>query len=186
MARQSNGNEDPWREAWLDAPYGTETSPVEVTSAFSERIVGVTDPDDDSLVRVFAVEYGPTHDLVWAGREDRRSYVLASHLCVVAPGCRCGGVSSRRARPPSRSSRTASFSCSSASPTRAANTTDSCADGAALPGDCYLWPARMLPADEGRTAPVESGGEHAGLSGGVASRTHLRSACACMRGQCRM
>ncbi|KDD74406.1 hypothetical protein H632_c1336p0 [Helicosporidium sp. ATCC 50920] len=58
VARQSNGNEDPWREAWLDAPYGTETSPVEVTSAFSERIVGVTDPDDDSLVWWGVIEEG--------------------------------------------------------------------------------------------------------------------------------
>jgi len=41
---------DPFHEAWLDAPFGTEASPVEVTSEFEERIVGVPDPDDDSLV----------------------------------------------------------------------------------------------------------------------------------------
>jgi Cytochrome c oxidase subunit Vb len=41
---------DPFYEAWLDAPFGTETNPVEVTSEFEERIVGVPDPDDDSLV----------------------------------------------------------------------------------------------------------------------------------------
>jgi hypothetical protein len=34
----------------LDAPWGTVDNPVQVTSAFSERIVGVPDPDDDSLV----------------------------------------------------------------------------------------------------------------------------------------
>ncbi|MBX9448683.1 MAG: hypothetical protein KL787_02715 [Taibaiella sp.] len=44
---------DPFHEAWLDAPFGTEASPVEVTSEFEERIVGVPDPDDDSLVRIF-------------------------------------------------------------------------------------------------------------------------------------
>lgn len=35
----------------LDAPFGTEDNPVVVPSEFSERIVGVADPDDDSLVR---------------------------------------------------------------------------------------------------------------------------------------
>ena len=34
----------------LDAPFGTEDKPVEVTSSFSERIVGVPDPYDDSIV----------------------------------------------------------------------------------------------------------------------------------------
>lgn len=34
----------------LDAPWGTADKPVEVTSAFSERIVGVPDPYDDSIV----------------------------------------------------------------------------------------------------------------------------------------
>jgi cytochrome c oxidase subunit 5b len=41
---------DPWHEEWLDAPWGTEDSPVQVTSTVAERIVGVPDPDDDSLV----------------------------------------------------------------------------------------------------------------------------------------
>mmetsp|Transcript_9943 Transcript_9943/g.17068 ORF Transcript_9943/g.17068 Transcript_9943/m.17068 type:complete len:152 (-) Transcript_9943:534-989(-) len=35
---------------WLDAPFGTEANPVVVTSMFEERIVGATDPDDDSIV----------------------------------------------------------------------------------------------------------------------------------------
>ena len=34
----------------LDAPFGTEDKPVEVTSSFGERIVGVPDPYDDSIV----------------------------------------------------------------------------------------------------------------------------------------
>ena len=37
-----------WRR--LDAPFGTEDNPVVVPSEFGERIVGVADPDDDSLV----------------------------------------------------------------------------------------------------------------------------------------
>lgn len=34
----------------VDAPWGTETNPVEVTSSFTERIVGVPDPADDSII----------------------------------------------------------------------------------------------------------------------------------------
>ena len=34
----------------LDAPWGTADKPVEVTSSFAERIVGVPDPYDDSIV----------------------------------------------------------------------------------------------------------------------------------------
>jgi hypothetical protein len=34
----------------LDAPFGTEDNPVVVPSEYEERIVGVVDPDDDSLV----------------------------------------------------------------------------------------------------------------------------------------
>ncbi|CAL5224756.1 g7493 [Coccomyxa viridis] len=41
---------DIFHEDWLDAPFGTEDKPVEVTSSFSERIVGVPDPYDDSIV----------------------------------------------------------------------------------------------------------------------------------------
>ncbi len=44
------GGVDMFHEAWLDAPFGTETSPVEVTSAFAERVVGVPDAEDDSTV----------------------------------------------------------------------------------------------------------------------------------------
>ena len=42
----------------LDAPFGTEENPVVVPSEFAERIVGVSDPDDDSLVSLAAVGVG--------------------------------------------------------------------------------------------------------------------------------
>ena len=41
---------DLFHEPWLDAPFGTETNPVEVTSAFAERVVGVPDAEDDSTI----------------------------------------------------------------------------------------------------------------------------------------
>jgi hypothetical protein len=34
----------------LDGPFGTAEKPVEVPSMFDHRVVGVPDPDDDSLV----------------------------------------------------------------------------------------------------------------------------------------
>ena len=39
-----------FKEDWLDAPFGTAESPVLVTSDFPERIVGVTDPEDDTII----------------------------------------------------------------------------------------------------------------------------------------
>lgn len=42
--------ESMFEEEWLSAPFGTVDKPVEVTSFNSERIVGVPDPDDDSIV----------------------------------------------------------------------------------------------------------------------------------------
>lgn len=120
--------------ARLDAPFGTEDNPVVVPSECAERIVGVNDPDDDSLVR------GP------AGRRScgsggavllclpDRCVVRAKHAEALAvPACslgaqqdadpckqpaalacswrRCGGVLSRMGSPPSKSSREASSSC---------------------------------------------------------------------------
>ena len=42
----------------LSAPWGTEDSPVQVTSAFSERVVGVPDPYDDSIVWWASIKEG--------------------------------------------------------------------------------------------------------------------------------
>lgn len=39
-----------WEETWLNQPWGTEDNPVQVPSEYDSRIVGVPDPDDDSLV----------------------------------------------------------------------------------------------------------------------------------------
>ncbi len=42
----------------LDAPFGTPEKPVEVPSMFDHRVVGVPDPDDDSIVWWGIVEEG--------------------------------------------------------------------------------------------------------------------------------
>lgn len=42
----------------LDAPFGTAENPVEVPSEFDHRVVGVPDPDDDSLVWWGIIEDG--------------------------------------------------------------------------------------------------------------------------------
>lgn len=51
-------------EKWLYAPTGTEENPVVVTSLFEERIVGATDPDDDSLVEWGIVKLGAAPKLI--------------------------------------------------------------------------------------------------------------------------
>lgn len=62
------GIENPWHEAWLDAPFGTEENPVVVPSEFSERIVGCADPDDDSLVWWAIIEEGqPPKQIIEGG-----------------------------------------------------------------------------------------------------------------------
>lgn len=64
----ANKGVDLFHEAWLDAPFGTETNPVEVTSEFSERIVGVPDPDDDSTVWWGVIEEGqPPKQIIEGG-----------------------------------------------------------------------------------------------------------------------
>jgi len=60
---------DPFHESWLDAPFGTETNPVEVTSEFEERIVGVPDPDDDSLVWWGVIKEGEAPKQIVEGGE---------------------------------------------------------------------------------------------------------------------
>ena len=57
-----------FEEAWLNAPPGTPERPVEVTSVFSERIVGVTDPHDDSEVTWGLIKEGdPPRQIVPGG-----------------------------------------------------------------------------------------------------------------------
>jgi cytochrome c oxidase subunit 5b len=59
---------DPWHEEWLDAPFGTEDNPTVVPSSFSERIVGVPDPEDDSTVWWGIIEEGqPPKQIVEGG-----------------------------------------------------------------------------------------------------------------------
>ena len=57
-----------FEEAWLSAPPGTPERPVEVTSVFPERIIGVTDPHDDSEVIWGLIKDGePPRQLVPGG-----------------------------------------------------------------------------------------------------------------------
>lgn len=59
---------DLWHEDWLDAPWGTAAAPVEVTSVFSERVVGVPDPADDSIVWWGTVREGePPRQIIEGG-----------------------------------------------------------------------------------------------------------------------
>ena len=39
-----------WVHCRITAPWGTEDNPVTVTSIHSERVVGVPDPYDDSII----------------------------------------------------------------------------------------------------------------------------------------
>ena len=59
---------DLFHEDWLDAPWGTASAPVEVTSVFSERVVGVPDPADDSIVWWGTVREGePPRQIIEGG-----------------------------------------------------------------------------------------------------------------------
>ena len=65
--------QDPYVEAWVTAERGTAASPVVVTSAASERIVGVTDTHDDSIVVWDTIRAGePPRQIV----EDGEYFVL--------------------------------------------------------------------------------------------------------------
>lgn len=57
-----------FQEDWLNAPWGTEDNPVEVTSSLHERIVGVPDPYDDSIIWWGTIEEGqPPKQIVDTG-----------------------------------------------------------------------------------------------------------------------
>lgn len=59
--------------AWIHAPPGTIDKPVVVTSDFTERIVGVTDPEDDNSVIWGVVREGePPKQIV----EDGEYFIL--------------------------------------------------------------------------------------------------------------
>lgn len=62
-------DKDVWDEAWAYEPrFGTETDPIVVPALLSERIIGVTDPDDDTLVVWGVVREGePPKQLVPGG-----------------------------------------------------------------------------------------------------------------------
>lgn len=62
-------DKDVWDEAWAYEPrFGTETDPIVVPALLSERIIGVTDPDDDTLVIWGVVREGePPKQLVPGG-----------------------------------------------------------------------------------------------------------------------
>ena len=52
----------------LNAPWGTEDNPVQVTSSLAERIVGVPDPYDDSIIWWGTIEEGqPPKQIVDTG-----------------------------------------------------------------------------------------------------------------------
>lgn len=62
-------DKDIWDEAWAHEPrFGTEDNPIVVPSLLPERIIGVTDPDDDTLVIWGIVREGePPKQLVAGG-----------------------------------------------------------------------------------------------------------------------
>lgn len=52
----------------LESPWGTEESPVAVASAFTERVVGVPDPYDDSIIWWGTIKEGePPRQIVEGG-----------------------------------------------------------------------------------------------------------------------
>ncbi|KAK9802673.1 hypothetical protein WJX73_004284 [Symbiochloris irregularis] len=68
LEAKAKGIENPYHEDWLDAPFGTEDKPVEVTSSFTERVVGVPDPYDDSIIWWGKIEVGqPPKQIIEGG-----------------------------------------------------------------------------------------------------------------------
>lgn len=62
-------DKDVWDEVWAYEPrFGTEDKPIIVPSSEPERIIGVTDPDDDTLVIWGIIREGdPPRQLVTGG-----------------------------------------------------------------------------------------------------------------------
>eukprot|EP00882_Tetradesmus_deserticola_P001003 GHRQ01001086.1.p1 GENE.GHRQ01001086.1~~GHRQ01001086.1.p1 ORF type:complete len:162 (+),score=67.08 GHRQ01001086.1:129-614(+) len=62
-------DKDIWDEAWAYEPrFGTEDSPIQVPALLGERIIGVTDPEDDTLVIWGVIREGePPKQLVAGG-----------------------------------------------------------------------------------------------------------------------
>ena len=55
--------ENLFSQDWVNAPFGTLDDPVMVPSAYSERIIGVADPMDDSNVRWMVIREGEKKEL---------------------------------------------------------------------------------------------------------------------------
>lgn len=62
-------DKDIWDEAWAYEPrFGTEDNPIQVPALLGERIIGVTDPEDDTLVIWGIIREGePPKQLVAGG-----------------------------------------------------------------------------------------------------------------------
>jgi len=62
-------DKDVWDEAWAYEPrFGTVDNPIEVPALLNERIIGVTDPEDDTLVIWGVIKEGePPKQLVAGG-----------------------------------------------------------------------------------------------------------------------
>lgn len=62
-------DKDVWDEAWVyDNKFGSETEPIVVPSTLAERIIGVTDPHDDTMVIWGVLKEGePARQLVAGG-----------------------------------------------------------------------------------------------------------------------
>lgn len=63
-------DKDIWDEAWAYEPrFGTEDNPIQVPALLNERIIGVTDPEDDTLVIWGVIREGEAPKQLVAGGE---------------------------------------------------------------------------------------------------------------------